>query len=336
MNGAAALLLLFVGFAIYEGVNTESYIDADEIYYSRYMQKIEGVITQDKIDWLNEENKKFLPIYTAQAQMAAGKITSEQYSMLMMGYGSLQQDMNNFNRVVGKLPYLYEHKNAQFVYETPYLKLFDTADKKDAMDALLASLLCALVFSGLFAMEHQTGMLKVIAATPLGREKTVKAKLKAVNIACGILTLASVLPRFWTVLRDYGIGAFTAPIYSIQEFSAMPEIPMFFMLFLFVAARFIAVRALAGAALALSQRLRNMLASMFVSTALFCLPLLLSVSGAVSAKWLSVYPLFHITAMFTQGSTAIASVLYIAILGAAVYITNYYLTVSFGNVPERG
>lgn len=335
MNGAAALLMLFMGFSVYEGLNTQSYIDADEIYYSRYMQKIEGIITQDKIDWLNEENKKFAPIYTAQAQLSAGKITSEQYQMIMMGYSSLQQDLNNFNRVVGKLPYLYEHKNAQFVYETPYLKLFDTADKKDTMDALLASLLCALCFSGLFAMEHQTGMLKVIAATPLGREKTVKAKLKTVNMACGILTFASILTSFWTVLRDYGIGAFFAPIYSMQEFSAMPEIPLFFLLLLFVASRFIAVRALAGAALCLSQKLGNMLAAMFVSAALFCLPLLLSISGVVSAKWISSYPLFHITAMLQSPGTAVASLCYLFAFGVGIYISNYYLTGSFGNVPER-
>ncbi|MEG2924002.1 MAG: hypothetical protein RR848_05980 [Oscillospiraceae bacterium] len=332
MNGAVALLLLFVGFGVYEGIRTESYIDANEIYYRRYMQGVEGAVTKDKIEWLNKENEKFLPIYTLQAQMSAGKITGEQYQIMMSAYGALQQDMNNFMRVTGKLPYLREHKNAQFVYETPYLKLFDTADRKDATDALLASLLCALCFSGLFAMEHQSGMAKVLCATPLGREKTVKTKLIAVNIACGVLSFASVLPRFWTVLRDYGISAFTAPIYSMQEFSAMPEIPLFFMLFLFIFARYIAVRALAGTALALSQRLHNMLASMFVSAATFCLPLLLSVSGAVAAKWLSVYPLFHITAMFQNPSTAIAAAMYLAMLGALIYITNYYLTESFGKI----
>lgn len=330
MNGAVVLLIIFSAFQIYDAIKTESYIDADEIYYSRYMQKIEGKITQKKIDWLNEENKKFEPIYQAQAQLSAGKITGEQYQMMMMSYGSLQQDMNNFNRVVDKLPYLYEHKNAQFVYETPYLKLFDTADKKDAMDSLLASLICALCFCGLFAMEHQTGMLKVIAATPLGRETTVKAKLKVVNIASGILAFASVLPRFWTVFRDYGLGAFTAPLYSVQEFSAMPEIPIFFILFLFTMARFIAIRALAGATLAFSQKMRNMLATMFVSSALFCLPLLLSVSGAVSAKWFSVYPLFHITAMFQTQASAVFALCYLFVFSIVIYISNHYLVENFG------
>ena len=38
LNGAAVFLAAFLAFGVYQGVTSESYIDADEIYYAYYME----------------------------------------------------------------------------------------------------------------------------------------------------------------------------------------------------------------------------------------------------------------------------------------------------------
>ncbi|MEG2843230.1 MAG: hypothetical protein RR900_07070, partial [Ruthenibacterium sp.] len=258
MNGVAVILALFCSFQVYSAVTAESYIDADEIYYRYYMKNIEGTVTQEKIDWLMSAREDFMPIYKLQAALAANRISSQEYQSRMMGYSSLQQKMGAFERVMAKFEYFKKHPRSQFVYESGYLKLFDMNDKNDLADALIAALLCAVCFSGLFSMERQTGMEKVISATPLGRDATVKCKLKVCSATCAMIVFLSVLPRFLAVLRDYGFGAFFAPSYSMTPFDGMIDIPMFFMLFLFVGARYVAIEMMAMFTLGMSYRFGNL------------------------------------------------------------------------------
>lgn len=335
MNGAAVILALFCGFQVYTAVTTESYIDADEIYYRYYMKNIEGAVTQEKIDWLMTEREEFMPIYKLQSALAANRISSQEYQSMMMGYSSLQQKMGVFERVMAKFEYFKEHPRSQFVYESGYLKLFDTSDKSDAVDALIAALLCAVCFSGLFSMERQTGMEKVISATPLGRDATVKCKLKVCSAACVIITFLSVLPRFWVVMRDYGLGAFFAPSYSMTQFDGIIDIPMFFMLFLFVAARYIAIKMMAMFTMGVSYRFGNLFSALFIASACTGIPLLLSISGLTAAKWVSVYPLFHAAAMFATPAEAFAAIFAILICAALSFIYMEYLKTSFGTVHGK-
>ena len=157
--------------------------------------------------------------------------------------------------------------------------MFDTADRQDLSDALAAALVCALCFSGLFAMERQTGMVHVIAPTPLGRIATVRCKLRLAATVCAVITALSLLPRFWIVIRDYGLGAWFAPVYSISEYASAPEIPMFLMAALLILSRYLAVLCMALATLALSQRIGNAFGALFASLMVFALSPALALAG---------------------------------------------------------
>ena len=73
--GTALLLLLFAGFQVYTAVTTESYIDADEIYYQYYMKHVEGPLTQESVDWLSQQQEEFRPIYQLNAALMSKKVT---------------------------------------------------------------------------------------------------------------------------------------------------------------------------------------------------------------------------------------------------------------------
>ena len=328
MQGTALLLLLFAGFQVYTAVTTESYIDADEIYYQYYMKHVEGPLTQESVDWLSQQQEEFRPIYQLNAALMSKKITSQEYQSMMQGYSSLQQKMNVFQRVIYKAQMLKEKPRMEMVYESGWLKLFDQYDTQDLPDTLWASILCAVCFSGLFAMERQTGMIKVIGTTPLGRRATVRYKLLLSFTVCGLITALSLLPRFWVSIRDYGLGTWMAPVYSISEYYNAPEIPLFLMAAIQTFFRLAAVICMACVTLALSQRIGNTFGAMFVSLLIFSLPPLLSVSGLTNAKWLSTYPLFHICALFSASTQAIGiMVLFIALI--TCYLCSEFLFAHF-------
>lgn len=320
----ALLLALFAGFQIYSAATKVHYIDANEIYYQYYMKHVEGPLTQEKADWLNAASEEFQPIYLLHAAVKEKRISVQEYQMIMQGYASLQQKMNLFQRVAAKARGLGEKPRMQMVYETGWLDLFDIQDTQDLYDTLFLAMLCSLCFSGLFAMEKQTGMIKVIRTTPLGHEETVRKKLWLTAVVVCILTLLSLLPRFWSVVRDYGLGAWLAPVYSIPEYRSAPEIPLFMMTALLVLSRFAAVLCMALVTLVLSQKLGNTFGTLFVSMLIFSLPPLLSISGLTNAKWLSPYPLFHICALFSINAQSIGIMFFLIVL-AICYLCVEYL-----------
>jgi len=334
MQGAAVVLVLFAAFQVYTAVTTESYIDADEIYYQYYMKHIEGPLTHKKIAWMNEQNKEFEPIYRIQSALSRGEISGEEYSSLMMGYGSLQQKMNVFLRVVYKVKTVQKTPGAQLVYESGWLKLFDWNDKNDLPDTLWSAGLCALLFAGLFAVERQTGMVHVIGTTPLGRTYTVQCKLRLTLAVCAALTVLGLLPRFIVTIRDYGLATWTAPVSSIDEFSAAPSMPLFLLVALLILSRFAATACMAFTTLALSQKTGSTFGALFASLMLFALPPLLSVSGLTAAKWASLYPLFHAGALFANATRAAVFCL-LFITAAVCWLMAEYLKEHFAKANER-
>ena len=330
LQGGAVLLVLFAGLQGYTAVTTESYIDADEIYYRYYMKGVEGAPTQEKLDWLRAQNEEFRPIYQLNAALSAGKLSGQEYQSMMIAYSSLQQKMGVFQRVVSRWKGLWEKPRTQMVYETGWLKLFDFADTQDVQDALWAALLCALCFCGFFAMEQQTGMVRVLGVTPLGREHTVRVKWRVALAMCGALTALNLLPRFWVAARDYGLRAWTAPVYSIPQYGSTAELPLFLMAGLLVLSHFAAIFTMACVTMALSQRIGNTFGALFASLLLFALPPLLSAAGLTNAKWCGVYLPFHLSALLAESGGTALVIFSFVLCGGACYCCREYLLGHFG------
>ena len=306
MNGAAVFLAAFLAFGIYQGVTAESYIDADEIYYAYYMKHISGPWRTESYNWLTEQGKEFAPMLEVQRRVICGELSSD----ALLAYNSLQQKYTVYQQIVQSniQYYLKQNPGAWLVYETGYKKLFGFTGTADVQDTLLAGLLCALCFSGLFAMERKGGMDEILAATPLGRKYTVKAKLRQSTLVAAGIAFGTVLPHLWQILRDYGLPALLAPAMSISELQAVPKfITLSDLLIFWFLCRFAACLCMSRITLWLGQKLGNLLPALFISAVAYCLPALLSLSGMKNGiEWLGFYPLFHAAALWqSQGGNTL-------------------------------
>ena len=297
MNGVAVFLAAFLVFGIYQGVTAESYLDADEIYYAYYMKHISGPWRTESYNWLTEQGKEFAPMLEVQRHVIGGELSSD----ALLAYNSLQQKYTVYQQIVQSniQYYLKQNPGAWLVYETGYRKLFGFTGTADVQDTLLAGLLCALCFSGLFAMERKGGMDEILAATPLGRKYTAKAKLRQSTLVAAGITLGTVLPHLWQILRDYGLPALLAPAMSISDLQAVPKfITLSDLLLFWLICRFAACLCMSRITLWLGQKLGNLLPALFISAVVYCLPALLSLSGMKNGiEWLGFYPLFHAAAL---------------------------------------
>lgn len=299
LNGAALVLAAFAGFGIYQGVTAESYIGPDEIYYAYYMKHTSGPFTQESYDWLEEQGEEFAPMLEVQRKVAAGELSSD----AMLAFSSLQQKYSVYSRVINQNInyYLKEHPGAWLVYESGYKELFGFTGDADVQDTLLAGLACALCFSGLFSMERRGGMETILCTTPLGRKRTVRAKLAVSAGVAVLIAAASCLPHLIQVLRDYGLPALFAPAMSISEFESLPALFTLsdVLLFWFVC-RIAACLCMGAITLTLGRVFGNLLPALFVSAVGYCLPALLSLSGMDGGiEWLGFWPLFHAANFFT-------------------------------------
>ena len=228
----------------------------------------------------------------------------------MLAYSSLQQKYTVYQQIVQSniQYYLKQNPGAWLVYETGYKKLFGFTGTADVQDTLLAGLLCALCFCGLFAMERKGGMDEILAATPLGRKYTAKAKLRQSTLVAAVIAFGTVLPHLWQILRDYGLPALLAPAMSISELQAVPKcITLSDLLLFWLLCRFAACLCMSRITLWLGQKLGNLLPALFISAVAYCLPALLSLSGMKNGiEWLGFYPLFHAAALWqTQGGNTL-------------------------------
>ena len=298
-GGVAVFLAAFLAFGIYQGVTSESYIGAEEIYYAHYMKGVSGPFTQESYDWLEEQGGEFAPMLEAQRLVAEGALSSD----AMLAYMGLQQKYSVYQQVIGQNinTYLKEHPGAWLVYESGYRQLFGFSGTADLQDTLYAGLLCAVCFAGLFAMERRGGMDEILRATPLGRKHTVRAKLLAAGLAAAAIAAGTALPHLIQVLRDYGLPALSAPAMSIPEFETLPAaVRLSDVLVFWLLCRTAACLCMGGVTLWLGQVFGSFLPALFVSAAAYCLPPLLALSGMENGiQWLGTWPLFHAAALLT-------------------------------------
>ena len=313
--GALAVLIVFAGYQGWQTAEAQSFIDADEIYYQYYMTHISGPYDQESYQWLLKQNEEFEPIRALERAVQAGEITFENYQAQMGAYYGLSQKKQVFDRIVyGSLPYLQEHPGAQLVYESGWKELFCFSGTGDLQDTLVAGLLTSVCFAGFFAFEHRGGMKRVVMATPLGRRKTVTAKLLAAGGTAVLLWALVGLPRLIVVLRDYGLPAPFAPAMSLSDYLHLPGwLPLAGVLALAGLARLAAVLCMAAVTLWLSEVLGSALSAMFLSALVFCLPSMLALSGLWPLRWVGVYPLFHLAELLRRPGDGTAGFICLAL-----------------------
>lgn len=300
--GALAALAAFAGYQAWQTAETQSFIDADEIYYQYYMTHISGPYDQEAYQWLQEQSKEFEPIRHLDRALQTGEITSEEYQTQMGAYYGLARKKQVFDRIVyGNLPYLQEHPGVQLVYESGWEELFCFTGEDDLRDALVTGLLASVCFAGLFAFEHRGGMKRVVMATPMGRRKTVDAKLLTAGGAAVLLWGLTGLPRLIVVLRDYSLPAPSAPAMSLPDYLHLPGwLSLAGVLALAGFARLVATLCMAAITLWLSEVFGSALSAMFLSAFGFCLPPMLALSGLWTLRWVGLYPLFHLAELLRR------------------------------------
>ena len=291
--GGKALFIL-IAFAVFTYVSydpmSESFANADEVYYKQYMLRWEGELTDKKISEIKAESKKF---GKAQNDMQEELANTEGDGLfIMMKYQDILAPQMTFEQVKEHAKYLSHTENGEFVYDSGYQLLTggESAGNKDKTLAItaMAMLICSLTY--VYSIEYQTGASVLLNTSKRGRYDIFLYKFGIGAIIVTAVFLLTYAPYFYNVLSAYGTRGINAPAYSMEHLKQF-DMSIKGYLIIISASRFIALLNAMLIIYFLSKKLKSLVATLLASTAVLVLPLLLSLLGIEVFDWVLLDPI---------------------------------------------
>ena len=275
VNRVGVILLLFALLQIVTVVTAERRQDPLDYAYSAYMHRLEGPVTEDKAAFIEEENRYFQEAAQTRAdlqqQYINGQIDSDTYMQEMSETEYSPVQYQAFRQVYDRYAYLKGTDGGGcFVYDAGYNQLFGITDSSVGFNSSLRLVLVfALIFCGVFAMEYESGVFRILCTVP---QNTFGSKLAASGIAGACAFLLAYGADIAQIAKNYGLPALWVSTESLPALSAYGNLPLWGYLALLLGIRFVVCAGLMCLCLVLSKLLKNRLWSALASFGLFALP----------------------------------------------------------------
>lgn len=279
------ILIIIEGYAF---INYSPTMSEEDIYYSGYMNRLSGTLTEEKEDFIKSEQQKFNKIEQMMNEslikLNNGEITKSEYQGSLMQFSTELKTKTSFQKVEERYKYIKNSKSANnlvFVNDLGYENLFDFYnDSESFKNSLLLFAVIIGCFAGLFSMEHSGGMKNLINVYKKGRGITARRKIMVSELITVPLAFICYAPNIINTINFYKIGELGAPACSLPSFSSIPpNISLFGALFLSFAQKLIIAMFATAIVLCISELFKNTIASFFVSGVVLLIPTLLHLLG---------------------------------------------------------
>ncbi len=225
-SGMAVLIVILTILKIGYAMNLHTPIEStsDKVYYD-YLTRLEGPVTLEKLESLEEERRildETLSIY-GQMQKAylSGDVSAGQYFDYLEAYATAEIKDGYLKLIENRRDYLLslqeDGRDGWFVYDFGWSKFFDPG-----VDFFLLIAL-SVTISSIFAVEYKNGdtsdgFARILRSTSKGRRPTFNAKIWVISwIAAGLCVLYGAIDIAIMTSR-YVLPASEAPLLSIPTF----------------------------------------------------------------------------------------------------------------------
>ncbi|WCF08608.1 hypothetical protein NDS46_01420 [Paenibacillus thiaminolyticus] len=225
ISGKCILLLVLAGVIVYQQIDwDERRFDYDSIVYNRYLDRISGVINEDKLNFLQEERAKYeeLPQQFAYwyDQYTSGSIDFTAYNTEKVKLEEFAKQAKAFQFIEQQRDYLLRLEQdrgitGSFVNVTSSDALFNR-EQSDLRDGLLYAVLLLAGLSPLFALDYRYGMMAILRSTHHGRGNLFLSKHAVAYLYSVFLLLLLQIPKFYNMLRHYPDIDWQAPVQSME------------------------------------------------------------------------------------------------------------------------
>ena len=323
MYGGFSVLFLYLVIQLYSAFSYTSEITLLEQYYKEYSTFLTGPITKETISSFQEKWTEIQPIIKIEWEYKNKIIDYQTYTELIRANLPLQYKYLALSRIKESLINGVKRPRTSILYESGWLHFLGIEEFDAQRESLLITILCVAGLSYGFFFVLSIGIQQYFATMPKGRRELWKGRKKFVDLFCLIIALESFLASFIQSLMCGGLHQGLAPVYSINVFSWMPELPLVFLFLLIFSSRFVAIRMLGGIIVLISSFVHKPITSLFLSFASLSFTLLLSYWEYPQMKWLSIFPMIDSGRIISQSNQWGGIIASSFICIASIYLCNY-------------
>lgn len=315
------LLLLIMKFGI-SSIEFQPYKSYSDQVYKEYMLYLEGELTSEKTEFINNERKKINDILSLrnqiQSQYINNDISVDKYKEYLAQYNDALGRDEVFSIIEKHAVYINtlasEGKSAWFVYDSGWKVLFDSN-----FDWTLY-IACILISSSIFSIEYSKKtsshpFLYIMRSCKKGRYHIFLSK----TLFC--VSITSILTIIWCVVdlfyanNSFDLPLLSAPIQSIEEFASIIfSLSIGQYLVCFIITKLLASLTLSLLSCALSCLIPKQLFSIMISSVLTLLPAVLSIFNIANFNYINFVLFFNATPILCST----APIIYIFLIGISI------------------
>lgn len=276
------LVLLFFAYGNFTDDISITYSSGADVAYAAYMNELQGEVTEEKIEFLENEQAYFDSLYLEiEAINSDTTLSEDEKNMKIMAIENILD-----TRGKGFESVMLQYSTITWVGEelgiTPHFinknigtKLM-ASSSREWNNFTLLMVLSVFTLSGVFAYEHKREMSKLISATQKGKGRLFFAKLSVASITYTIIYILLYLPYMVNFIKTFGRDIFGEPLVFLEGFQGLGnDMSILRALILESFAHiFIGIAALSFILL-MSEKLKSTVTAMTVSTAVTLIPCLL-------------------------------------------------------------
>ena len=282
-NGGLVFLAIFLAGIIYMTLDADYSNTRKEQYYKYYYSHLEGIYTEEKQEWLEQEYEKFLPIQILNEQYRLGYIDEQKLSDLLQIYGSLNEEKEIADEMIQRLNDSKLGGDSVIVYGEGYKRLFELVSNGTEYINLAVIIFMVSIFNNYFLMEQEGGTVGIISATGTGLLQTIRAKLIVSDLVCVMIGSISYMPSLTTAVKRYYIGSVMLPVTTLEFINGhVIDAPILVYLIGYFFLRIFLLTTMKDIMVAMSCALCNSFLSFSASFMVFAGPLVADMTGMLS------------------------------------------------------
>ena len=292
-------IVIFIAVAGFMSTSFIKKYDPVDAYYQYYCNRLEGEITQETLDFIETETKRFDEINARIEELSQQGFSSE-----------LNQLYREVAPQIGFIPFservsqIKDIDGAQIFYDTGYKRALGMAGYDDDMKyALACVLLCLFLVSPLIANDNRHKMSFVINATASGKRSYIRRNILTACMYGVLSALLWIVPYAVTISRYYKHSGLGASLRSITDFIDFPlniKVWQYLLIVCLLRILFTALSALVM--LGISSQCRNASSAVLVNFAVFALPIIIYILGAEFMVNIGFNPLLSVNAVLNVAS----------------------------------
>ena len=289
-----AVLILAVALFISQSIRkTEPVYAFDDGVYNSYLETLEGELTPEKEQFLQEEEQRFQTTgdqrLALRQDLDAGRITQNQYEYETFELDNFEAKRTGFSWVWDQYQRLLNLKDrgirAGFVNENSEDYAFGQPER-DAALGILTLALTLTAASVAFCQEYRGGMIQILNPTRNGKGRLYAAKLGAAALFA-LCFLMVGLPTYLNGRRYYSLGDLTLPVQNLARFGLAPgTVSIGTYLLLWQGAKALTLGAGVMMAVWFAVKLRSQAPALLAALGVTSLPPVLYLCGVDWAKYL--------------------------------------------------